>query len=110
MTENQIEAILSKLDRQHDRLDNIEKAISAMAVQDERILNLQSKVTALWEKYDIIAGPEGTVAKMKANQARCPENRVTALESRFWGLLISIGLIYLSGLGGVLVFVFKSHP
>lgn len=104
---SELELVINKLNGLENRLDNIETAISLIAVQDEKILNMQSQISAIWKKIDMMTGPDGTISNIKNHQARCPENRVTNLENRFWGILISIGLIYLSGLGGIMIFVLK---
>lgn len=105
---SELKMIADKLDSQDTRLGNIEAAIGKIAVQDEKILNVQVQINALWKKYDDALGPEGTVSKIRNHQAGCPENRVTNLENRFWGVLVSIGLIYLSGIGGVLFFALRT--
>jgi hypothetical protein len=68
--------ILEKLDDQADRLHKIERAISVIAVQDERILNMQSQLNSLWKKYDSAFSPEGMVSKIKQHQASCPRETI----------------------------------
>jgi len=103
----ELQIVLDKLDGQDDRLAGIEKAISQIAVQDEKILNLQSQVNALWKKQDAYFGPKGVVSELKNNQANCPKDRVKTLETRSWGLMVSILLMVLSGLGGIMFFSFR---
>jgi hypothetical protein len=68
--------ILEKLDDQAERLQNIEKAISIIAVQDVKILNIQSQVSSLWQKYDDAFSPEGVVTQIKLFQAGCPRETI----------------------------------
>lgn len=108
MTDSQINAILDKLDRQDSRLDNIEGMISNMKVQDEKILNIQTQLSALWKKYDMAFSTDGIVAKITNHQASCPKDEVKDLKSKVFGMLISIVLMVLSGLSGILFFAFRS--
>ena len=68
--------ILEKLDDQADRLHKIEQAISVIAVQDERILNMQAQLNSLWKKYDKAFSPDGTVSGIKNFQASCPRDNI----------------------------------
>ncbi len=68
--------ILKKLDDQAERLQKIEKAISIIAVQDQKILNLQAQLSALWKKYDNAFSPDGVISKIKQFQAGCPRDNI----------------------------------
>lgn len=79
--------ILKKLDTQAGQLANIEKAISKIAVQDEKILNLQAQVSSLWNKYDTAFGPDGTMIEIQKFQASCPRNNIETDLKRQWGAI-----------------------
>lgn len=90
MTEN---LILKKLDTQADRLEKIEQAISRIAVQDEKILNLQAQVSSLWRKYDTAFGPEGTMVQIQKFQASCPRETVKKELDKQWAIIGLISII-----------------
>jgi hypothetical protein len=82
-------------DIQDRRLDCIEKAIEALAMQnerairqDEKIINLQGQVAILFEKFDGIWGPAGTLNAIQRHQASCPKTQVKWL----WGAIGSMAL------------------
>lgn len=68
--------VIEKIDEQNDRLKQIEIAISAVAVQNERIVNLQTQMNALWKKYDASFSADGIVSRIQQHQASCPRNQV----------------------------------
>lgn len=105
---DELKMILDRLDKQDDQLSNIESTIGKIAVQDEKILNIQTQITGLWKKYDDAFRPDGPVFKIEKHQASCPKDRVEKLETRSWGMLVSIIMIVLSGLSGVLFFSLRS--
>ena len=104
----ELKMILGRLDKQDGQLSNIEATIGKIAVQDEKILNIQTQITALWKKYDDAFKPDGPIFKIEKHQANCPEKRVEKLENRSWGIIISILLIVLSGLSSILFFALRS--
>lgn len=92
-----IRVVLEKLDHQTQlisdhgvRLSGIERSIAAIEVQDEKIGNINGKVSALWTKYDNAFAPEGTIANLRAHQAACPKEYVEAAVARQW---VAIGLL-----------------
>lgn len=99
MTDNgdSVEIILQKLDQQAQliadqgsRLSGIERTLSAMAVQEEKIVNIKGQLSAIWAKYDKAFGPEGTIANIRAHQAACPKDYVESAVTRQW---VTIGLL-----------------
>lgn len=66
--------ILEKLDGLSDRLGKIEQVMSLIAVQDEKILNLQTQVSQLWVKHDVACGPKGVISQITSFQASCPRD------------------------------------
>lgn len=91
MTEQ--EQILKKLDEQTIRLEKIELAISTIAVQDEKILNLQSQVSQLWKKYDSVFGPDGVIPMIRNFQASCPRETIKKDLSKQWAIIGILALV-----------------
>ena len=90
--------ILKKLDDQSARLQKIEEAISGIAVQDQKILHLQKQVNSLWEKWDKLSGPDGTINQVKNFQAGCPRDSLEKSIGRQWGAIALIGTVVTGGL------------
>jgi hypothetical protein len=67
---------MSTLENHGRKLETIEGAIAAIAVQDEQIQSLQTQMTALFAKLEVVLGPEGTIVHMKEHQASCPKSQV----------------------------------
>lgn len=82
--------ILQKLDQQSDRLTSIEKAVSTIAVQEEKIEAMREQMAELWRKYDRAFEPGGTISEIKAYQAACPKEDIKIALSRQW---FAIGVI-----------------
>ena len=90
-----LETILEKLDEQNGRLKTIEQAIASIAVQDEKIINIQSQVNGLWKKFDQCFSPDGVVPKIQQRQASCPRNQVKYM----WGA------VFITALGVIIKFL-----
>ena len=82
--------ILQKLEDQTERLKEIEDKVSIIVRQDERILNLQSQVGALWRKYDAAFSPEGTIARLQAQASACPKEDLRTQIKLQWGAMALI--------------------
>lgn len=102
MTE--LAVILEKLDAQTERFKSIEtslKELSAtvqkIAIQDERINHINSKVSKLWDLHDKEFGPEGVIAKLQQHQSQCPKEDIIELRKMFFGLLITFVTLFISG-------------
>ena len=91
------ETILQKLEEQNQRLKTIEMAITTIAVQDEKIVNLQNQVTGLWKKYDTYFSANGVIPRIQQHQASCPRNQVRYM----WGA------IFVTALGVIVKFLTK---
>ena len=72
------------------KLDSIAEAITAIAVQDEKIIHLSSSVSKLWQKQDEQFGQEGIIATISRHQASCPRELVEKLNARIWGLILGL--------------------
>lgn len=70
------EALFSELRQLNARLNSIEKTLSTIAVQEEKISSLKIQVDGMWRKYDAAFGPEGTISKLKENYASCPKETI----------------------------------
>ena len=92
-----IETVLEKLEEQNLRLKQIETTVAAIAVQDEKIINLQSQVNGLWKKYDTYFSADGIIPKMQQHQASCPRSQVKYI----WGAVFITALsVIIKFLGG----------
>lgn len=87
-----------RLDAIESKLDRISETLSQIAIQRDRIDRLEARMHGIWERYDSLVGPEGTIVKMKNFQASCPRNNVRWV----WMVLIPMGMTLL-GMGFALV-------
>ena len=94
---SEIQMVLDKLEEQNKRLDQIEKAVTAIAVQDEKIVNLQTQVTGLWKKYDLYFAGDGVIPKMQQHQASCPRNQVKYIWGAVFATALSVIIKFLVG-------------
>lgn len=78
------------LEKQTQELSCIKQAIIDIKVQGTEIIHLNNQLSALWKKYDDAFGPEGTIAKLNAKAAACPEKEVKKALNQQW---VAIGLI-----------------
>lgn len=81
--------IIEKLENMERRLSGIETAVTAIAVQDTKIINIQDQVSALWKKYDHTFATDGPISKISSHQASCPRTQIKGL---WWaiGILASV--------------------
>lgn len=98
MTDQRLTAIERKLDEHGRALYGIQDTLNRVAVQNEQIAQLQKDVSSLWQKWDALAGPEGTIAQIVRYQASCPRGQMRFL----WWVIVTI-LIALVGLGSSFV-------
>ena len=88
------DAIEAKIDKLDQRLEKIEVTIQTIAVQNERITNLQSQMNALWRKCD---EQTKTNLEFEKHKASCPRVQI----ARIWwaiGIMITAELTVI-GLG-----------
>ncbi len=76
------------------KIDRLRVAVESIAVQNVRILELDKRVDALWNRWDAYAGPKGVLDDVRSHQASCPRNQVRWM----WATLIPMGLT-LVGMG-----------
>lgn len=84
------DSLFAELRNLNERLSGIEKTLSAIAVQEEKISSLRSQVDGMWRKYDTEFGPHGTITAIKMYQAACPAESFKKNIAQIWG---AIGLI-----------------
>ena len=92
-----IETVLEKLEEQNLRLKQIESTVAAIAVQDEKIINLQSQVNGLWKKYDTYFSADGIIPKMQQHQASCPRSQVKYIWGAVFVTALSVIIKFLGG-------------
>ena len=78
----EIDEISRRLDGIDGRLSDISKTLQAVAIQGERLTNLQSQVSELWRKVDSI----------QRAQDQCPINTINKM---IWAIIIPMALILL---------------
>jgi hypothetical protein len=76
------------------KIDRLRVAVESIAVQNVRIMELDKRVDALWNRWDNYAGPQGVLDNVRNHQASCPRNQVRLM----WVVLIPMGLTLL-GMG-----------
>jgi hypothetical protein len=92
-----IDRVLEKLEEQNKRLDQIERAVTAIAVQDEKIVNLQTQVNGLWKKFDLYFSGNGVIPTMQQHQASCPRNQVKYIWGAVFVTALSVIIKFLVG-------------
>lgn len=95
MTEKLLEEILHQQRAHAEDLKEIKETLNTIAVQDERIRQVESQTGALWQKYDALTAQDGIVARMREYQASCPRKEVDNLRKMFWGMILGSGSIYI---------------
>jgi len=80
MSEQLILEKLDNLEKQSTRLDQkvdkIEVTVGLIAVQSERINNMQGQIRELWGKHDKTFGLDGEMTKAIQFQASCPRDQI----------------------------------
>lgn len=84
------DSLFAELRSLNDRLSGIERTLSMIAVQEEKISSLKSQVDVMWRKYDAEFGPNGSVTAIKLYQAACPAESFKRNIAQVWG---AIGLV-----------------
>lgn len=84
------DSLFAELRSLNERLSGIERTLSMIAVQEEKISSLKSQVDGMWRKYDAEFGPNGSVTAIKMYQAGCPADSFKRNIAQIWG---AIGLV-----------------
>jgi len=96
-----LEQQANALQSQSEQLENIEKSLVKIAVQEERLTNIQSQVSALWTRFDSLTAPDGPITRLQACANSCPGDALKGNITRLWAalgmLLALIGAIKLWG-------------
>ena len=78
------------LEKQSVQLENIEKSLVALAIQGKDIVHINGQIEAIWKKYDIAFGPDGTISKLQICVANCPKDELEKTLSRQWVVILFI--------------------
>ena len=88
----EIQQITKQLADQGAKLDAIQRTLSKLAVQDEKIRQLQQEQSAIWRKMDELNGPKGVITSMQKHQASCPRKQIHYL----WYIVVPMGFTQLA--------------
>lgn len=99
--ESRLANIEKKLDDHGHTLKDIADTLGRIAVQEERIKNVEAQQVMIWKKYDDLSDPNtGQLNKILAWQASCPRAQIRFL---WW----FTGTVNVSVLIALLVLVIK---
>lgn len=84
------------------QLNEIQRMVSTIAVQDERLKHVEMSVNTLGRKHDLCAG---TLVDVQKHQASCPREQLRWV----WVVLIPQGLTLLGLLLGMLAQFFHGN-
>lgn len=102
-----LQRVLDVLESQSVRLTNIETAINAIAVQDEKIITIRKQVNKLWMFHDTEFGAEGVVAKIQQHQSQCPKMEVSKLRDYMFRIMFALIFAYVGGALGIVAAFLK---
>lgn len=78
--DDRLRSIERKLDDHGATLKEMSDSLSRLAVQDERLKNLESQQQTLWRKYDSLTDPNiGQITDLVKHKASCPRNQIKFL-------------------------------
>lgn len=83
---------------QSSQLMKIESLLVENAVQNIKITELESQVDTIWNKFDILTKPSGTIAIIEKHQASCPRAQFKQL----WWAFSLIATLFTATLGIVI--------
>ena len=96
-----LEQQANSLSKQSGQLESIEKSLVKIAVQEERLTNIQSQVNAMWVRFDSLTAPDGPITKLQQCANSCPGDALNGSINRLWtawGMLLAlIGALKLWG-------------
>lgn len=82
------------LENQSSQLEEIKKTLIRIAVQEERISNIQGQMNSLSVKFDGLHSPDGAITKLQACASSCPrESFKNAVGLQWTAIGIIIALI-----------------
>ena len=91
-----------RLENIETKIDRLAEAIEAIAVQKEKIECLETRMNAIWERYDGIAGVNGVISEIRNHQASCPRAQMRWM----WAILTPMGVSLL----GISVTLLRGAP
>lgn len=89
-----------RLQRMERLLDSLQSLVQADAVQTNTIAEMQRQLGSLWEKYDKLCSPDGTISEIRRYQASCPRTQIKFL----WWI---VSAFVAAQLATVVAFMFK---
>ena len=90
---DRLSSIEKKLDFQAEQLREINKTLSEIAVQNQRITSLENTLSALWKKYDSLVDPStGQIPQIARWQASCPRQQIKWV----WVVTVPMGITLLA--------------
>ena len=84
-----------RLTVQSQQLMKIESLLVENAVQNIKITELESQVDTIWNKFDLLTKPSGTIAIIEKHQASCPRSQFKQL----WWAFSLITTLFVAILG-----------
>ena len=88
----QLQSLEKKLDQLVAKVDQITATTGVLDVHDQRLAEVESKVSALWSKWETIAGQDGVISRIRNQQASCPRAQLRWV----WIVLIPMALTLLA--------------
>lgn len=87
-----------KLNAQSAQLMKIEILLIENAIQNTKITELETQVDTMWNKYDTLVKPSGTIAMIEKHQASCPRLQFRQL----WWAFSLLATLFTATLGIVI--------
>jgi len=88
----------ARLEKIEIKVNEIKEAVTEMAVQNERIINLQTQINShqvqidtMWAKYDALIAPDGVLPKIRNFQSSCPRDQIKWM----WTVIIPLAVVIL---------------
>ena len=69
----------NRLNTQLHQLEKIETILIDNAVQNIKIVDLQTQAQVMWSKYDNLCSPNGIISDIQKHQANCPKQQINRL-------------------------------
>lgn len=94
MEDQRLTNIEKKLDSHGETLEDIQKTLSLLAVQNEKITFQQGQIATLWGKYDSLVDPRnGVITKILTFQASCPRGNLQSHVKWLWVTLVPFAFL-----------------
>ena len=91
--ENRLMKIEAKQENVASQLERLADAVNNIAVQNERIDNVEEKINVLLSKWDKLADPEhGILMELKTFKAQCPKETLESKIKWVWMAVLPMGI------------------